>query len=109
MDSISSPDVAVGPVSGMMLYTLIGPAGTLAQDVVEAVAPAPAAAVLPLPLLLQAAAKSRRAALSAAGTAGRRMPTERGSGIGNLQSARTVGQGSATCPDTESYLRISKA
>src|SRR5580658_9058737 len=109
MASISSPDVAVGPVSGTMLYTFIGPAGMLEHASVEGVAPAPPAAVLLLPLLLlQAAAKSRRAALSAAGTAARRMPTERESGIGNLQSARTVRQGSVTCPDTIFYLRISK-
>jgi hypothetical protein len=45
--------------------------------------PAAAAAAGELPLLpLQAAAVSRRAALSAAGTVARRMPAERGSGIG---------------------------
>jgi hypothetical protein len=92
-----------------MLYTFIGPAGMLEHASVEGVAPAPPAAVLLPLLLLQAAAKSRRAALSAAGTAARRMPTERESGIGNLQSARTVRQGSVTCPDTIFYLRISKA
>ena len=54
--------------------------------------------LLPLVLLLQAAAVSKRAALSTAGTVARRMPTERGSGMGNLQSAQT-----------EFYLRISKA
>jgi hypothetical protein len=41
----------------------------------------PAAAVLPL-VLLQAAAVSKRAALSTAGMVARRMPTERGSGMG---------------------------
>jgi len=55
-------------------------------------AAAPAAAVL-----LQAAAVSRRAALSAAGTVARGMPTERGSGVRNLRSARAV-----------VYLQVSK-
>jgi hypothetical protein len=98
MEVISSPDVAVGPVSGTMLYTFIGPAGMLEHSLVAGVAPPPPAAVLVLPLLLQAAAKSKRAAPSAAGTAVRRMPTERGSGIGK--------------PPVGSdyfYLRISKA
>src|SRR5580658_1722456 len=98
MASISSPDVAVGPVSGMMLYTFIGPAGMLEHSLVEGVAPAAAAAaVLVLPLLLQAAAKSKRAAPSAAGTAVRRMPTERGSGIGKPPVGASY-----------FYLRISK-
>ena len=83
MATMSCPDVAVGPVSGTMLYTLIGPAGMLAHAFAEDEPPAAAAAAVLLPLvLLQAAAVSKRAALSTAGTVARRMPTERGSGIG---------------------------
>src|ERR1700733_9450102 len=67
----------------------------LEHTFVEDPAPAPAApAELLLVELLQAAAKSRRAAPRTAGTAARRMPTERGSNIGNLQPP---GTGSRTC------------